>query len=388
MVGTQMFHPQYRKGPPSLNLDAIYRSGFKCKKCNKSSSSKDVFLDLSVTAGLRNYTEVKLVRTELFRIPLVSFLYERGWHQNFNLSGFPAADEEVNLLQVIISTSLILKVEAVIANTSRGLYFFSCQELIDTSSEFAAILLLSGLMFPGYHSRPVLLMLYMLVLPCIAGHLLPMCQHLSELKKPSYMATCFYYLQIAEISRILRSVGVFVGSTFLRYTSSTPWIIRPFRERVMQSYSYLTEEEIGVVCTNSGLTNFWKKLRLNPNTDSTAVSNLTATISNPTAIAKKRGVRIVYVKDLEEIKEMHSQCTHYSANFEDIYQHSADSDGSVHSTSLLERKHNIDEEAEEEGPQPKQMQEAHSPLPTDQGKAHCPQRKDLKNPIEFDLSSL
>ncbi|KAH1066351.1 hypothetical protein J1N35_031338 [Gossypium stocksii] len=35
---------------------------------------------------------------------------------------------------------------------------------------------------------------------------------------------------IAEISRILRSGGVFVGSTFLRYTSSTPWIIRPFRE--------------------------------------------------------------------------------------------------------------------------------------------------------------
>ncbi|KAH1065229.1 hypothetical protein J1N35_030216 [Gossypium stocksii] len=95
-------------------------------------------------------------------------------------------------------------------------------------------------------------------------------QHLSELKKPSYMATCFYYLQIAEISRILRSGGVFIGTTFLRYTSSTPWIIRPFRERVMQSYNYLIEEEI-------------EELRLNPNTHSTAVSNLTATVSNLTA---------------------------------------------------------------------------------------------------------
>ncbi|MBA0806644.1 hypothetical protein Gohar_022512, partial [Gossypium harknessii] len=66
---------------------------------------------------------------------------------------------------------------------------------------------------------------------------------------------------IAEISRILRSGGVFVGSTFLRYTSSTPWIIRPFRERVMQSYNYLTEEEIEEVCTNSGLTNFSKKVQ-------------------------------------------------------------------------------------------------------------------------------
>ncbi|KAH1066350.1 hypothetical protein J1N35_031337 [Gossypium stocksii] len=52
MVGTQMFHPQDRKGPPSLNL-----------------------------------------------IPLVSFLYERGWHQNFNLSGFSGANEEFRMAQ-------------------------------------------------------------------------------------------------------------------------------------------------------------------------------------------------------------------------------------------------------------------------------------------------
>lgn len=38
------------------------------------------------------------------------------------------------------------------------------------------------------------------------------------------------FLQVAEITRILRSGGVFVGSTFLRYSSSTPWFIRPFRE--------------------------------------------------------------------------------------------------------------------------------------------------------------
>lgn len=29
------------------------------------------------------------------RSPFVSFLYERGWRQNFNRSGFPGADEEV-----------------------------------------------------------------------------------------------------------------------------------------------------------------------------------------------------------------------------------------------------------------------------------------------------
>ena len=33
----------------------------------------------------------------IVRSPLVSFLYERGWRQNFNRSGFPGRDEEVSL---------------------------------------------------------------------------------------------------------------------------------------------------------------------------------------------------------------------------------------------------------------------------------------------------
>lgn len=32
----------------------------------------------------------------MFRSPLVSFLYERGWRQNFARSGFPGPDEEVH----------------------------------------------------------------------------------------------------------------------------------------------------------------------------------------------------------------------------------------------------------------------------------------------------
>ena len=35
------------------------------------------------------------VVAKLIRSPLVSFLYERGWRQNFNRSGFPGPDEEV-----------------------------------------------------------------------------------------------------------------------------------------------------------------------------------------------------------------------------------------------------------------------------------------------------
>lgn len=32
------------------------------------------------------------------RSPFVSFVYERGWRQNFNRSGFPGPDEEVKFV--------------------------------------------------------------------------------------------------------------------------------------------------------------------------------------------------------------------------------------------------------------------------------------------------
>ncbi|KAK9130556.1 hypothetical protein Sjap_011043 [Stephania japonica] len=93
------YEPLIRKGPPGLNVPAIYRSGFKCQKCNKTFSSKEFYLDLTVTSGTKNYAEINPTRTELFRSPLVSFLYERGWRQNFNRSGFPGPDEEFRMAQ-------------------------------------------------------------------------------------------------------------------------------------------------------------------------------------------------------------------------------------------------------------------------------------------------
>ncbi|GFQ05201.1 uncharacterized methyltransferase at2g41040 chloroplastic [Phtheirospermum japonicum] len=93
------YEPLIRKGPSGFNLPAIYRSGFKCRMCNKSYSSKNVYLDLTVTSGTKEYNEFKPAGTEIFRSPLVSFVYERGWRQNFNRSGFPGPDEEFNMSQ-------------------------------------------------------------------------------------------------------------------------------------------------------------------------------------------------------------------------------------------------------------------------------------------------
>ncbi|XP_040960364.1 TMV resistance protein N-like [Gossypium hirsutum] len=71
---------------------------------------------------------------------------------------------------------------------------------------------------------------------------------------------------------------------------------------------------------------------------------------------KKCGVRIVYEKDLEEIKELQCHTTQSSPNFEHIHQHPAHNDGSTDSTSHIKRKANIYDEAKKEGPQPKRVQ--------------------------------
>ncbi|KAL1146207.1 hypothetical protein V6Z11_A11G356500 [Gossypium hirsutum] len=73
---------------------------------------------------------------------------------------------------------------------------------------------------------------------------------------------------------------------------------------------------------------------------------------HPSVKVKKCGIRIVYEKDLEDIKELQCHTTQSSH----IHQHFAHNDGSVCSTSHIKRKRNIYEEKEEEEPQQKRMQ--------------------------------
>ncbi|KAL1220124.1 putative methyltransferase [Cardamine amara subsp. amara] len=252
------YQPLMRKGPSGINLQAIYRSGFKCGQCNKTYSSKDEYLDLTVTADLDDYNEVKPITTELFRSPLVSFLYERGWRQNFKRSGFPGPDEEFKmaeeyfkeaeggvLVDVSCGSGLFSrkfaqsgKYSGVIALDYSENMLRQCNEFIkndntfDSSTNIALVRAdVSRLPFPSgsvdaVHAGAAL-------------HCWP---------SPTNA--------IAEICRVLRSGGVFVGTTFLRYSPSTPWIIRPFQSRILQNYNYLMQDEIKDVCTSCGLTDY------------------------------------------------------------------------------------------------------------------------------------
>ncbi|GMN47423.1 hypothetical protein TIFTF001_016604 [Ficus carica] len=309
------YEPLIRKGPSGLNLGSIYRSGFKCRKCNKSYSSKDIYLDLTVTAGLRDYTEVKPAGTELFRhashlfslvvapqfdrSPLVSFLYERGWRQNFNRSGFPGPDEEFKMAEDYFKSVQ----GGLLVDVSCGSGLFSRK--FAKSGTYSAVIALDfseNMLRQSYDfiKRDGTLLESNLALVRADVSRLPFSSGSVDAVHAGAALHCWPSPSnaVAEITRILRSGGVFVGTTFLRYTSSTPLILRSLREvvignissqinkncilrtviltplsgtksspvqpkvlRALQNYIYLTEEEIEDLCTSCGLTNYSCKVQ-------------------------------------------------------------------------------------------------------------------------------
>ncbi|XP_017178828.3 uncharacterized methyltransferase At2g41040, chloroplastic-like isoform X1 [Malus sylvestris] len=256
------YEPLIRKGPPGLNLRAIYRSGFKCRKCDKSYSSKDIYLDLTVTAGLKEYVEVKPAGTELFRSPIVSFLYERGWRQNFNRRGFPGPDEEFKMAQDYFKSAE----GGVLVDVSCGSGLFSRKfAKSGTYSGVVALDFSENMLRQSYEffkRDPTLLDTNLALVRADVARL-PFPSGSVDAVHAGAALHCWPSPSnaIAEITRILRSGAVFVGTTFLRYTPSTSWIPRQLREvliwqRARQSYNYLTEEEIADLCTSCGLTNY------------------------------------------------------------------------------------------------------------------------------------
>ncbi|GFP89866.1 uncharacterized methyltransferase at1g78140 chloroplastic, partial [Phtheirospermum japonicum] len=94
-------------GDPDLYLDSVSRSTLQCNTCRKSYSGKDSHIDLTITGGGKVYGQPIAASTEIFRLPLVSFLYERGWRQSFSLwGGFPGPEKEFELIKDYIKPVL------------------------------------------------------------------------------------------------------------------------------------------------------------------------------------------------------------------------------------------------------------------------------------------
>ncbi|PWA63324.1 Methyltransferase type 11 [Artemisia annua] len=87
------YDPLIWNGDLVFSVDSMPRSILKCGICKKVYSGNENHLDLIVTSGSKKYGEY--MPSEIFRLPLVSFLYERGWRQAFSIwGGFPGPERE------------------------------------------------------------------------------------------------------------------------------------------------------------------------------------------------------------------------------------------------------------------------------------------------------
>lgn len=261
------FEPLIRKGPPGMNLVAISRCGFKCSNCRKAYSTRDVFLDLTITAGAKEYEEYSPAGTQIFRSPIVSFVYERGWRQSFGGRGFPGPDEEVNLAYEFLKPTL----GGVLLDVSCGSGLFSRRFAKSgaysavVAADFSESMLRQCYEFVKQDSslekaNLALVRADVARLPFATGSIDAVHAGAALHCWPSPSAG------VAEISRILRPGGVFVATTFIASANDIQLdFLKPLQQALRRGSSssslrYWLEAELEDLCKTCGLTEY-KKIR-------------------------------------------------------------------------------------------------------------------------------
>ncbi|KAL3845798.1 hypothetical protein ACJIZ3_003201 [Penstemon smallii] len=256
------FEPVSWTGDPGLSLESVARSTLQCSTCRKSYYGNDKHLDLTITGGGKVYGEPMAVSTELFRTPLVSFLYERGWRQSFSLwGGFPGPEKEFELIKDYLKPV----VGGNIVDASCGSGMFS--RLFAKSGLFSLVVALD-------FSETMLQQCYEfikqeddfpeenLVLVRADISRLPFASSSVDAVHAGAALHCWPSpsAAVAEISRVLKPGGVFVATTYILDGALSYVPLRdPIRQNIAQlsgSHIFLSEKELEDLCTSCGLMNF------------------------------------------------------------------------------------------------------------------------------------
>eukprot|EP00270_Netrium_digitus_P005274 TRINITY_DN1693_c0_g1_i2.p1 TRINITY_DN1693_c0_g1~~TRINITY_DN1693_c0_g1_i2.p1 ORF type:complete len:396 (-),score=56.90 TRINITY_DN1693_c0_g1_i2:283-1470(-) len=250
-----------RKGPRGISLASVGQSSFRCSCCKRNYSVVDGYADLTVSSAAKEYYEVQPTSTELFRSPFVSFLYERGWRQNFARAGFPGVNREFELAQERFRGAK----GGVLVDASCGSGLFTRK--FASAGMYSAVV---GLDFsekmlqearsfiqadPSLASAPLAL-----VRADIAR--LPFETSSVDAVHAGAALHCWPspFLAVAEICRVLKPGGTFVATTFLNPTA--PFgdeFVKPFRKIVSRQLrqegrmSYWEAEELEDLCAACGL---------------------------------------------------------------------------------------------------------------------------------------
>ncbi|KAL2468020.1 putative methyltransferase [Forsythia ovata] len=256
------YEPVIWNGNPGLSLESAAESSLQCSTCRKTYSGNETHLDLTITGGGKVYGESMAASTELFRFPLVSFLYERGWRQSFSvLGGFPGPEKEFELVKDYLKP--VLGGNIIDASCGSGLF----SRLFAKSGLFSLIVALD-------FSETMLRQCYefikqddnfpeeniILVRADISR--LPFASSTVDAVHAGAALHCWPSpsAAVAEISRVLKPGGIFVGTTYLLDGpfSYVPYR-RPLRQNIAQlsgSHIFLSEKELEDLCSSCGLVNF------------------------------------------------------------------------------------------------------------------------------------
>ncbi|KAF2564562.1 hypothetical protein F2Q70_00016389 [Brassica cretica] len=234
----------------------------QCNTCKGSYSGNETHLDLAVASGSNQYTEPMPLSTELFRTPLVSFLYERGWRQNFIWGGFPGPEKEFEMAKDYLKP--VLGGNIIDASCGSGMFsrLFAKSELFSRvfALDYSENMLRQCYEFLNQEEnltnkeKVVLVRADIARLPFLSGSVDAVHAGAALHCWPSPSSA------VAEISRVLRPGGVFVATTFI-YDGPFSFIpfLKNLRQELMRysgSHIFLSERELEDLCKAGGLVGF------------------------------------------------------------------------------------------------------------------------------------
>eukprot|EP00890_Picochlorum_soloecismus_P006793 jgi/Picsp_1/939/NSC_04424-R1_protein len=227
-------------------VDTDDNGRLSCERCQRSfGASVGVgSIDLTLSGGLpspRAYERTPPPGIQIFRNPLVSLAYERGWRQSFSWAGFPGLDEESKLAMDVLKPAY----GDVLVDMSCGSGLFS-RKFIE-SGKFKRVIAADYSETMVQEARSnferarldpargyLLLRADVCRLPFATGSIPAIHAGAAIHCWPDPLGA------MAEISRVLRPGGIFVGTTFLSAVSPLEElvgndVIRPVRAVIDQS---------------------------------------------------------------------------------------------------------------------------------------------------------
>lgn len=266
-TGPELVCPICHRPLRVADADTSSASGLSCAACNRTfSGANNGIQDLTLVSGLssRSFEKKGPNSVEIFKNPVVSGIYERGWRQSFSWAAFPGVDIEADMAMNVLRPVY----GQVLVDMSCGSGLFARKFSQSGKFSHVAAVDFSPTMLQetqqNFKAASIDPSLYSLVqadvarLPFQTGSI------------PGIHAGAAIHcwpeplLAMAEMSRVLSPGGIFVGTTFLSFVAplgeffGSDDVFKPLRnaEPRTNDFRWWNEDELRDLCAAAGLENF------------------------------------------------------------------------------------------------------------------------------------